>query len=305
MTAGRGERRVWRGRYTLAVQALFAAALVVCCLVWAEAASAALTAPFRATVVRTVDGDTAHFAIGQDPDVDGRVVGIDTPELAHPGLGIAAECGGQAAADRAAALLYPGRPVWLQYDTAAGKVDAHGRGLFVVRFYRGTKPGRTYERRMLLDGWANEYDYRHQALALKDTWFAQREVARKAVTNAWSCPGPTGNGPSTSIYRAWSTGPARATAASVLYASTMTQDHRAGCMVYDPAVVWGVRWPGAPCGSTVGLLNPRTGQRVQAPVVDNASIEDVVPGDIAISASVAGVLRCRPVLCRVERFDAR
>jgi endonuclease YncB( thermonuclease family) len=174
-------------------------------LVYAATAQAAtgLGPNVKAIVGSVHDGDTIRVYSGSRI-FSIRVVGIDTPEVAP----VTPECFGAEAQTAARHLLYPGRPVWIQTDAAAGDHDRYGRKLRIVRLYAGRRPGRTFERWLLVRGLANEYDYRRQALALKSTWKAQRDAALKAKRGAWgSCPGPSGNGPTTNIYRAWSTGP--------------------------------------------------------------------------------------------------
>lgn len=158
-----------------------------------------LPAPEAATVISVHDGDTIK-AMTPAGTKTIRVVGIDTPEVPPK----PAECYGAEAQAFARQILYPGRPVWIQADPAAGDHDHYGRILRVIRFYRGSKPGATYERRLLLAGFANAYIYQHEKMELAAVWIKQAAAARDAKAGGWAaCPGA-----STDPYRAWSTGPA-------------------------------------------------------------------------------------------------
>jgi micrococcal nuclease len=80
------------------------------------------------TVVRVIDGDTVVVSIAGSAHTV-RLIGIDTPEIAHhdqPG-----ECFGPEAAERTRALLPPGSPVVLHLD--AETRDRYGRLLAYVR----------------------------------------------------------------------------------------------------------------------------------------------------------------------------
>jgi endonuclease YncB( thermonuclease family) len=167
------------------------------------AARGPLGAYVPARVVRVHDGDTQTFEIlktGRTYKV--RVVGIDTPEVPPART----ECDGPKAASAARHVLYPGRPVYLRVDRHAGTTDRYGRQLRVVYL---TKT-RTWERWLLTRGLANVYDFDHERLALLSPWLAQRNAALGSRVGAWkACPGPSGHGPSTDIYRGWATGKAQ------------------------------------------------------------------------------------------------
>ncbi|WP_270410255.1 thermonuclease family protein [Brachybacterium paraconglomeratum] len=77
------------------------------------------------TVDYVIDGDTIDVA-GPDGSTERvRLLGINTPELAHDGH--AAQCGGEEAADRLAELLPEGTPVQLVSDSRADDEDRYGR----------------------------------------------------------------------------------------------------------------------------------------------------------------------------------
>jgi micrococcal nuclease len=95
----------------LAVTALASAALVAC-----TRPPPAVTEDGAATVVHVLDGDTAIMDIdGAEESV--RFLGIDTPEIAHPGE--PEECFGPQAAARTEVLLPPGTAVRLERDLEA------------------------------------------------------------------------------------------------------------------------------------------------------------------------------------------
>lgn len=162
------------------------------------AAAHGLRPPTRAIIKRVIDGDTYVTDKGRV-----RLVGVDTPETHGRG---APECFGEQASSFAARVLYPGRPVWLQRDKATPSRDRYRRLLRIVRLYRGDKPGRTFERLLLVHGLANVYTLR-QDLAMVGSWLQWRNDAMNPVAGAWAlCPGPNGNGPTTDIVHSWQTG---------------------------------------------------------------------------------------------------
>lgn len=90
--------------------------------------------PPNASVVEIVDGDTIVVRSG-DQEIDVRLLGIDTPEVAHHGN--PDECGGPEAAARLAAMVPPGTLVQLARDQEAR--DIYGRLLaYVIRSSDGT-----------------------------------------------------------------------------------------------------------------------------------------------------------------------
>jgi micrococcal nuclease len=86
-----------------------------------------------AVVERVVDGDTIVVTVGGDRERV-RLIGIDTPEIAHEAFGDRAatpdECYGPEAAARLAGLLPPGSQVRLERDVVAR--DDYGRLLAYV-----------------------------------------------------------------------------------------------------------------------------------------------------------------------------
>lgn len=87
------------------------------------------------TVDYVIDGDTIDVA---DPDGSVervRLLGINTPEVAHEDE--AAQCGGDEAANRLAELLPEGTPVQLVADARADDTDRYGRLLRYVETDEG------------------------------------------------------------------------------------------------------------------------------------------------------------------------
>ncbi len=92
------------------------------------------TAEGPVRVVHISDGDTVWVSVfGERVKV--RIVGIDTPELAH--FEQAEECGARLATERARQLL-EGRMVWVSHDPAAGSKDRYGRTLLHIWLPDGT-----------------------------------------------------------------------------------------------------------------------------------------------------------------------
>jgi len=87
----------------------------------------------NATVDAIVDGDTIDVRVG-DRTERVRMIGIDTPEVAHPSTGSRpanpAECFGDRAEQYTAALLAAGTPVRLERDIVAR--DDYGRLLAYI-----------------------------------------------------------------------------------------------------------------------------------------------------------------------------
>jgi endonuclease YncB( thermonuclease family) len=184
------------------------AILVVGALLWlaylaGRANAAELGHVVKARVVSVHDGDTFRAElVSSHRTVSVRVALIDTPEVG----GSRAECYGAAATRNALRVLRPGRVVGLQTWPPAG-TTSYNR---IVRVVRILETGRTFERWMLRYGYANVYRYRHAALPY-ESWMAERDHARGHRRGAWGvCPGPNGNGPSSSVFSGWQTGPAPA-----------------------------------------------------------------------------------------------
>jgi endonuclease YncB( thermonuclease family) len=77
----------------------------------------------RATVAHVVDGDTVYVRTPSRREMDIRIIGINTPEIYHPGWYTTNECGGQAATQLAKRLFPVGTRVRLVRDTATANRD--------------------------------------------------------------------------------------------------------------------------------------------------------------------------------------
>lgn len=91
-----------------------------------------------ARVLSVADGDTIHVSLnGKNERV--RMIGVNTPEIAHPELGIKEQPYGQAAKNYTSKALQ-GRKVFLEFDVE--KRDKYGRLLAYIWL---EKPGSTRE----------------------------------------------------------------------------------------------------------------------------------------------------------------
>lgn len=126
----------------------------------------------------TVDGDT-FYAVpdGGGERVKVRVIGVDTPEVAHDDP---AECYGDAAWDWARGEL-EGRLVWLTYDAEC--FDIYDRTLAYV--FRDTTEAGFFDRALARNGYATEL-----TIAPNDTYAqdirADVRAAREEHLGMWS-----------------------------------------------------------------------------------------------------------------------
>ena len=115
-----------------------------------RAGSTPCRAPVLVRVTRVVDGDTFNMN-GIDGSVFGpvRMIGIDTPEIEHPGQ--PAECYGAEATEFTEQL--DGHLVWLTFDNECQ--DSFERLLAYVHIGAGS--GDLWERQLLRRGFASEF----------------------------------------------------------------------------------------------------------------------------------------------------
>jgi micrococcal nuclease len=99
--------------------------------------------------VRVVDGDTIRARTDDGAVVRVRYIGVDTPEIAHPGATRPAGCFGREADRANRALLPEGEAVRLLFD--ADRRDRYGRLLAYV--YR-RRDGLFVNERLVRDGLA-------------------------------------------------------------------------------------------------------------------------------------------------------
>ena len=129
------------------------------------------------TVSRIVDGDT-FVVIRNGSRETVRMIGIDTPEVAHPRKSV--ECFGREASERATALL-SGARVRLELDPTQGERDRHGRILAYVFLRDGTLVNRL----LVEEGYAREYTYR-APYAYQTNFRAMEARARFGEKGLWS-----------------------------------------------------------------------------------------------------------------------
>ncbi len=106
-------------------------------------------APIRGRVYRVVDGDTFHFTAADGTlDATVRMIGVDTPEIAHASPPSPAECYGDEA--RAFTMQLLDHQVWLTFDNDC--YDDFDRLLAYVHV--GAGAGDFFERQLLRRGFA-------------------------------------------------------------------------------------------------------------------------------------------------------
>ena len=139
------------------------------------------------------DGDTLSVLprFGKPRTV--RLLGINTPEIAHPGLRIKEECHGQEARDFVRKIAQ-GRYATLEYDSAKGMFEDKGRLLayvFIYESYLGAVFGFgsiDLNKHLLEVGLAEEWLYKG-SYRRADEFLAAETAAREAGIGAWaSCP---------------------------------------------------------------------------------------------------------------------
>jgi micrococcal nuclease len=112
---------------------------------------------------------------------------MDTPETVDPRKPV--QCFGREASAKAHMLL-DGKRVRLEYDDVAGTYDKYGRALAYVFLPDGT----FYNKYMIAEGYAHEYDYQNQPYKYRDELRAAQTSARSAHKGFWAegaCAGNT------------------------------------------------------------------------------------------------------------------
>jgi micrococcal nuclease len=138
-------------------------------------------APFRAQVVRVVDGDTFVARLdGRGPPVRVRIIGADTPETVKPG--VAVRCFGPQASAFTKRLLSPGTWVRAAYE-AGGTTDRYGRQLWDVWL----PDGRFLEAVLVASGAARAYPYAPQLEHAEVLADLQRQ-AQSSSRGLWGPP---------------------------------------------------------------------------------------------------------------------
>jgi len=137
-------------------------------------------APF-AEVIEVIDGDTVLVRSGSHTESI-RLLGIDTPEVAHHGQ--SAECFGPEASERTMAIVPPGTVVHLARDVEAR--DAYGRVLAYVTGPDGTNVNLL----LAAEGYATPLAISPN-FGLADTINALVDHARSAGVGLWgTCENP-------------------------------------------------------------------------------------------------------------------
>lgn len=144
--------------------------------------------PALVQVIRGVDGDTIHVA-GLDgaPDTDIRLIGINSPEVAHPSATppTPAECYGPEARDYVRTYL-SGRWVWLTFGNGSTCLDIYDRTLAYVFLGGGDRD--MVNRQLIQRGYAKAYIFSDNATY--ETLFNSDEAAARAANvGLWAaCP---------------------------------------------------------------------------------------------------------------------
>lgn len=132
-------------------------------------------------VLSVIDGDTLRVQMPDESVEKVRLIGIDTPEVAHPPEQPEAECYGPEAAEMTRHLI-GGQPVRLESDPAAGERDRYGRLLAHVWL-----PDETLlASRLLSGGYGHEYTYQGQEYRYRNDFRADQRVAVVMHTGLWT-----------------------------------------------------------------------------------------------------------------------
>lgn len=136
-------------------------------------------------VVAVIDGDTI------DVDLNGkterlRLIGIDTPETKDPRKPV--QCFGKEASEQAHKLL-DGKNVRLEAEASQGERDKYDRLLRYVYLEDGT----SYNKQIILDGYAHEYTYNTPYKYQSEYKQAQKdaEAAQRGLWSPSTCNGDT------------------------------------------------------------------------------------------------------------------
>ncbi|WP_299306195.1 thermonuclease family protein [uncultured Brachybacterium sp.] len=136
------------------------------------------------TVAYVIDGDTIDVTDPEGETQRVRLLGINTPEVAHDGD--AGQCGGEAAADQLEELLPEGAAVELVSDDHADSEDRYGRLLRYVETEDGTDAGAALIAAGYAYAWAPGREPTPERM---DDYEAATNTARTAGIGAWEkCP---------------------------------------------------------------------------------------------------------------------
>ncbi|WXJ79113.1 hypothetical protein MTMBA_11950 [Moorella thermoacetica] len=159
-----------------------------------------------AAVTSVVDGDTLHVKInGREEKV--RLIGVNTPEIAHPDLGIKEQPYGKEAAAYTQKRL-AGKKVYLELDV--GERDKYGRLLAYVWLDKPANDSETevrakmYNAELLLNGYAQVMTVPPN-IKYADLFVKLQKEAREAGKGLWGAavtaptPAPASGGKSGSV----------------------------------------------------------------------------------------------------------
>ncbi|MBA4023899.1 MAG: nuclease [Gordonia sp.] len=140
-----------------------------------------ITTALPVEVVSVIDGDTLRVQMPGDAVKKVRVIGIDTPEIAHPPDSDPAQCYGPEAADLTAQLVPEGTVIRLESDPVAGEQDRYGRRLAHVWL----PDGLLLSRHLLQAGAAREFTYQGQNYSYRSEFRSDERAARANATGLW------------------------------------------------------------------------------------------------------------------------
>ncbi|MCW2937073.1 MAG: nuc [Actinomycetia bacterium] len=150
----------------------------------------------RAVVVRVIDGDTLTARVS-GRTISIRLIGVDAPEIPHPGSPRPGECFGVAATRALRRLAPAGNVVKVTMDRE--RFDVYGRSLF----YLWTGPGTFVNAELVRTGYARAMVIEPDDAHLGELRAAEAQ-ARRAARGLWTaCPGSYPTGSSSGTWAAW------------------------------------------------------------------------------------------------------
>lgn len=174
--------RRWRRPLAAGALAVLALAAAGCDHVDGVARGAS---PNRGTVDYVIDGDTINVTNDLGESLRVRVLGINTPEVAHEGE--AAQCGGDEAAAQLEKLLPEGTDVALIEDSRSDDEDRYGR---LLRYVETPDDHTDVGAQLITGGYA--YAWKPASAPRPDRWDdyeAATNEAQESQAGSWStCP---------------------------------------------------------------------------------------------------------------------